>query len=1227
MRYRILCLLLLSLLGPLALPAQTPPSGFSSTLVSDQWNEAVGLTFTASGSHMFVWERPGKVWTVQNGQRRLLLDISEEVGAWHDHGLLGFALHPQFETNGYFYLFYLVDRHYLLSYGTAAYNPATNDYFSATIGRLTRYTATLSGGVYTVNPASRKVLLGATKTTGVASTERSHVTGSLVFGTDGTLLVATGDGANGADADFGSNPGTYYTQALADGIITDKENVGAFRAQMVDCLNGKILRLDPETGAGVPSNPFYNAADPQAPRSKVWALGFRNPFRMTLRPGTGSTSAAAGNPGTLYIGDVGFFTWEEVDVVSRPGQNLGWPLFEGLEANSSFVAQKRYNYYLPNPQYGINGCTQQYYYFQDLLTQATPTGTATFLNPCGGQAIAATVPTFVHSRPLIDWKHGTGPSRTGTFSGSTATVANLGAAGSPVAGPQFGGSASVGGVFYPYSDFPAQYRNTYFFGDYSGGWVRNMTVDGSNVPSVVRDFVPSGAVVVGMAVHPSQPGLYYVNFPSEIRKITYTTANQPPVAVASSDKKFGPSPLAVQFTGSASTDPEGQPLSYRWDFGDGTSSTAANPAHTFTAPSAAPTAYSVQLTVTDNQGLTSQATLLISANNTPPQVAITSPAANALYSIAAETTFPLTATVTDQEHTAGQLSYLWQCYLHHADHEHPEPVQNTPTGSLTTSPLGCGAETYYYRVVLTVTDAAGLATTQEIRLNPDCSTAPAYVFYRAVNLGGPALTLDGNAWSGTPAPNFTTNGTFFANNNVALLPATDAARTSMIRSSAYSLSSLSATMSQVPNGQYRVWAYVWEDNNAETFSLALNGQTVQTNYNSGPAGTWRKLGPFDVSITTGQLQLTTSGGTCNLSGLEVWQATSTPPTNQLPTANAGPDQTIALPTSSATLAGSGTDPDGTISSYSWSQVSGPNTVAFSSLTAAAPTVSGLVAGTYVFSLVVKDNAGASSPADQVTITVSAAPPTGTYTFYRAVNLGGPALTLDGNAWSGTPAPNFTTNGTFFANNNVALLPATDAARTSMIRSSAYSLSSLSATMSQVPNGQYRVWAYVWEDNNAETFSLALNGQTVQTNYNSGPAGTWRKLGPFDVSITTGQLQLTTSGGTCNLSGLEVWQATGTPAARPLAADNSRRMAPPSAIYPNPSPDGRYTLTFPPTQSGPLTYALLSPVGQVVARGQLQVLTGSTRAELDMAGVPFSTGFYYVQLTGGHSSPIQYKLLR
>src|SRR5687768_147316 len=100
--------------------AQNPPAGFASVLVSNQWNEAVGLTFTQNGTEMFVWERGGKVWIVKNGQKTLLLDITEEVGGWHDHGLLGFALHPQFDQNGHFYLLYLVDRHYLINFGTGA---------------------------------------------------------------------------------------------------------------------------------------------------------------------------------------------------------------------------------------------------------------------------------------------------------------------------------------------------------------------------------------------------------------------------------------------------------------------------------------------------------------------------------------------------------------------------------------------------------------------------------------------------------------------------------------------------------------------------------------------------------------------------------------------------------------------------------------------------------------------------------------------------------------------------------------------------------------------------------------------------------------------------------------------------------------------------------------------------------------------------------------------------
>jgi glucose/arabinose dehydrogenase len=300
---RFFCLLIL-LLSFSASFAQTPPSGFASMTVSSQWNEAVGLTFSEDGTEMFVWERGGRAWVVKNNQKQLLIDISEEVSAYRDHGMLGFALHPHFNQNGYFYLFYLVDRHHLINYGTAAYNPNTSQDFAATIGRLTRYTAIKTASGYAVDHGSRKILLGATKSTGVASTNTSHVTGAILFGTDGTLLVGTGDGA-GPYHDLGSGSNGFYAQALADGIITEVENVGVFRSQLLDSHSGKILRIDPETGEGIPSNPFYDPARPSAAISKVYTLGIRQPFRITIKPGTGSHNPADGNPGTLYMGDVG----------------------------------------------------------------------------------------------------------------------------------------------------------------------------------------------------------------------------------------------------------------------------------------------------------------------------------------------------------------------------------------------------------------------------------------------------------------------------------------------------------------------------------------------------------------------------------------------------------------------------------------------------------------------------------------------------------------------------------------------------------------------------------------------------------------------------------------------------------------------------------------------------------------------------------------------------------
>ena len=98
--------------------AATVPPGFTETTISGPWTNAVGVAFEANG-RMYVWEGTGEVSFKDTGDANytLLLDIHDEVGKWGDHGMLGFALDPEFRVNGYIYVFYVVDRYYLFHFG------------------------------------------------------------------------------------------------------------------------------------------------------------------------------------------------------------------------------------------------------------------------------------------------------------------------------------------------------------------------------------------------------------------------------------------------------------------------------------------------------------------------------------------------------------------------------------------------------------------------------------------------------------------------------------------------------------------------------------------------------------------------------------------------------------------------------------------------------------------------------------------------------------------------------------------------------------------------------------------------------------------------------------------------------------------------------------------------------------------------------------------------------
>lgn len=112
-----------------------------------------------------------------------------------------------------------------------------------------------------------------------------------------------------------------------------------------------------------------------------------------------------------------------------------------------------------------------------------------------------------------------------------------------------------------------------------------------------------------------------------------------------------------------------------------------------------------------------------------------------------------------------------------------------------------------------------------------------------------------------------------------------------------------------------------------------------------------------------------SGSAPDIGAFETGTVTPPPPTNQPPTANAGQNITIILPVNTVTLSGSGSDPDGTIVSYSWSKVSGPSAFSIASPLQAQTAINNLVQGTYDFRLTVTDNQGATAT-DQVRVTVN-----------------------------------------------------------------------------------------------------------------------------------------------------------------------------------------------------------------------------------------------------------------
>lgn len=406
----------------LAPSAAALPPGFTKETAVDGLSKPTAMAIAPDG-RVFVSELAGLVKVVQDGALlgEPLLNLVDEVGASDSRGVLGLALDPEFSKNGFLYLYFVVDP----VFGQPDEPP------TATFCRLVRYTVGLKGDPNVVDLDSRLVLLGNDATDGTISCHITHQGGGLAFGLDGSLFLGTGDAAGFYTADGGGDVscGQMFGQAC---------NVGAFRAQNLDCLAGKILRIDPATGQGVPSNPYWTG-DPNETRSKVWAYGLRNPYRISVRPGTGGSNVS----GTLYIGDVGWNLYEEIDVC-HGGENFGWPCREGPIPLSIYS-----NLNPPN-----SGCA----------TIGTPANPGPLVGPAAH---------WHHSAPELS---------------------------SP---PGVKGRCTIGGVFYWGGSFPAAYDGAYFAPDFTANWLRVVEFDANDAVITSTAFGSIADGPLDIAVEPA----------------------------------------------------------------------------------------------------------------------------------------------------------------------------------------------------------------------------------------------------------------------------------------------------------------------------------------------------------------------------------------------------------------------------------------------------------------------------------------------------------------------------------------------------------------------------------------------------------------------------------------------------------------------------------------------------------------------------------------------------
>jgi cytochrome c len=593
--------------------------------------------------------RDGRVW-LTTAEATTTLAGQIPVYNHDEDGLQGVAIDPDFAQNKWVYFYYAppldTPAGDAPSNGTAADFAPFHGY-----NQLSRFKFDDAAG--TIDLASEQKIMQVATDRGRCC----HVGGEIDFDGAGNLLMSTGDDTDPFESDG-------YTP-----IDERADRNPAFDAQRTsgntNDLRGKVLRIHVEAD-GSYTIPDGNLFPPgtEKTRPEIYAMGFRNPFRMAVDKQTGwiylgnyGPDAGAANPARGPGGTV------EFDLLKGPG-NYGWPYCVG--DNQPFIDY-------------------------DFATGAS------------GQA-------FDCAHPRNE-----SPNNTGLVDLPPAIAAWIPYDGGSV--PEFGtgGESPMGGPVYHYdpnldskTKFPEYYDGKTFAYEWDRGWIHTIEVGPNGEHGAIEKFFDSMTLTRPMNIEFGPDGsLYVLDYgsgyfggaaDSALYRIDYTKGNRTPQVTVKADKTSGPTPLTVTFDPAGTADEDGGDLSYAWDFdGDGTTdSTEEGPvSHTYDTPGQ----FSAKLSVTDPTGLTGAASVVVTAGNTAPTVTLDTPVNGGFFGFG--DTVPFKVTVTDPEDGTIDCSKVTVEYiLGHDNHGHPLSRATGCEGTIATpADEGHGADANVFGVI------------------------------------------------------------------------------------------------------------------------------------------------------------------------------------------------------------------------------------------------------------------------------------------------------------------------------------------------------------------------------------------------------------------------------------------------------------------------------------------------------------------------------------------------